>query len=326
VTVEGNTVDHNSNYGIYLETSTGGQVIGNATFSNARGFERAASGIRLYHATGNTVSSNVSHHNEDSGIELFTSSNNNLVVNNVSYDNGDHGVDILASTDNRVVSNSVYRNVTAGINAEGGSTGTSLANNISVDSGIDSPRTEGAIRVDSQSRTGTTIDYDVVSVPASQVLIVWGTVDYSSLTTLRAATGQEAHGIQADPKWASPATGDFRLTPGSPAVDSADSGVSGESATDIHGNPRVDDPSTPDTGAGPHSYDDRGAHELPPTDLPPTAVVTVTPSSGTAPLQVAADASGSTDTDATPIATYRFDFGDGSAVVGPQSQATAAHT
>jgi hypothetical protein len=41
---------------------------------------------------------------------------------------------------------------------------------------------------------------------------------------------------------------------------------------------------------------------------------------------VTADASGSSDTDATPIASYRFDFGDGSAVVGPQAGATASHT
>ena len=35
--------------------------------------------------------------------------------------------------------------------------------------------------------------------------------------------------------------------------------------------------------------------------------------------------SASTDTDATPIASYRFDFGDGT-VVGPQSKASASHT
>jgi PKD repeat protein len=46
----------------------------------------------------------------------------------------------------------------------------------------------------------------------------------------------------------------------------------------------------------------------------------------TAPLTVLADASGSTDTDATPIANYKFNFGDGTAPVGPQSGATATHT
>jgi len=40
---------------------------------------------------------------------------------------------------------------------------------------------------------------------------------------------------------------------------------------------------------------------------------------------VTADASGSSDTDATPISTYTFDFGDGT-VVGPQPGPTAEHT
>lgn len=50
-----------------------------------------------------------------------------------------------------------------------------------------------------------------------------------------------------------------------------------------------------------------------PADFSPTARLTL--SAGSAALAVRADASSSTDTDATPIATYRFDFGDGSPVV-----------
>ena len=69
---------------------------------------------------------------------------------------------------------------------------------------------------------------------------------------------------------------------------------------------------------------------LPPSvrsvDEPPAAALSVTPSTGTAPLDVTADASGSTDTDGTGIDTYAFDFGDGSPVVGPQAESTATHT
>src|SRR5204862_1396767 len=57
---------------------------------------------------------------------------------------------------------------------------------------------------------------------------------------------------------------------------------------------------------------------------PPVARLTVTPSSGTAPLAVTADASTSSDADGT-IASYKFDFSDGT-VVGPQAGATATHT
>jgi PKD repeat protein len=58
----------------------------------------------------------------------------------------------------------------------------------------------------------------------------------------------------------------------------------------------------------------------------PGATLSVTPPSGRAPLSVTADASRSTDPDATPIATYSFDFGDGTAPVGPQTAPTASHT
>ncbi|WP_157546058.1 ricin-type beta-trefoil lectin domain protein [Hamadaea tsunoensis] len=55
-----------------------------------------------------------------------------------------------------------------------------------------------------------------------------------------------------------------------------------------------------------------------------SAALTVTPSSGTAPLAVTASAAGSRPA-GTPISTYTFDFGDGT-VVGPQSGSSAGHT
>ena len=63
-----------------------------------------------------------------------------------------------------------------------------------------------------------------------------------------------------------------------------------------------------------------------PKDVPPTASLAVSPSIAAPTMAVTADASKSTDTDTTPIATYAFDFGDGSPVVGPQAGATATHT
>jgi PKD repeat protein len=64
---------------------------------------------------------------------------------------------------------------------------------------------------------------------------------------------------------------------------------------------------------------------LPPDD-PPLALLTVT-TLATPARTVMADGSGSTDTDVTPIATYRFDFGDGTpAVVTTEPTATAQHT
>jgi PKD repeat protein len=327
--VAGNDSDHNSDYGIIVTGgSTGVEVRGNTTYANSREYERATAGIRIYQSPGNVVDRNITHDNQDSGIECYPGANNTLIYDNVSYDNGDHGIDNLTATGEVIVGNTVYGNVTAGINVEGGSTGATIADNISVDNGIGSPRTHSDIRVENGSTAGTTMDYDLVDLTTPDTLLIWDSVSYKTLSAFQAASGQEAHGIDADPRWKAAGAGDFHLTAGSPAIDSADSGVAGEPDTDVDGNPRVDDPGTANTGAGPRADYDRGAYEFQGTtpDQPPAAALTVRPSSGTAPLSVTADASASTDTDATPIASYSFDFGDGSAAVGPQPGATAAHT
>jgi parallel beta-helix repeat protein len=325
--VEGNTCAHNSDYGVELtSSSTRDEIRGNHTFDNARGYQRAAAGIRLYSSPSNTVAANVTHDNEDSGIESYTGSNNTLLYNNVTYNNGDHGIDNYQSTGQRVIANTVYKNVTAGINVEGSSTGATVSNNISVDNGINSPRTHSNIRIESGSTSGTTMNDDLVNLTTSDVMLIWNSTSYNSLSAFRSATGQESRGIQADPRWGAPASGDFHLAAGSPAIDSANSGASGQPAADVEGHPRVDDPNTPNTGVGPRPYDDRGAYEFGPRDAPPVAALTVTPASGTIDLNVTADASASTDTDATGIATYSFDFGDGSIGPGAQASPIATHT
>ena len=324
--VSGNTTDHNSDAGIQLSTgSTGDEVRGNVTFQNAQVWQRQAAGIRLYKSPGNIVDGNITHDNEDSGIESFNGSNNTLIYDNVSFRNGDHGIDNYGSTGQRIISNTVYKDVTAGINVEGTSPGATVENNVSVDNGINSPRTRSDIRIERGSTAGTTVDYNLVYLTTPDTLLIWDSAFYTSLAAYQAASGQMAHGVVADPRWSNPVAGDFHLTAGSPAIDSANSGVSGQPALDVTGLPRVDDTKTPDTGAGPRTYDDRGAYEFQPPDYAPSALLKLTPKSGPAPLSVTADASASSDPDPTPIASYTFDFGDGSAAVGPQAGAAAHH-
>src|SRR4051794_16559367 len=289
--VSQNIVDHNSNYGINLVSgSTRNQIERNTSFSNAQGYQRAASGIRLYGSPSNTVVANTCHDNEDSGIEFDTAASNNLVANNVTYDNGDHGIDIYRSTGQRVVANTVYRNVAAGINVEGTSTGATLANNIAVDNGIASPRTHSNIRVEAGSTAGTTLDYDLVYLTKADTMLIWNSISYSSLSSFQTASKQEPHGIQAAPQWTAAVSGDFHLTAGSRAIDSANSGASGQSDTDVEGNARVDDAATANTGVGPRAFDDRGAYELQSIETAPIASLKSTPRSGYAPLAVVADA------------------------------------
>ena len=341
-TVTMNTADADTLAGIYLGTGTANiTVTGNVTFNNAAGrysgnTHGLAPGIDTRSGP-NLIIRNLSYSNEDSGLQFYTGAHDNVVTNNLSFNNGDHGIDDLNAPNQIIVGNTIYNNFTAGINLEGSSPGGTVENNLSVNNGLNSTRTTSNIRVDSTSISGAIVDYNDVRVPQQKVCgtnftstcteYIWGKTGYSSLASFQAATGQEAHGKEADPLFMARDNGDFRLQAGSPAIDDANSAVAGWQATDYAANLRVDDPATPNTGVGPRSYDDRGALEYQPTQSgsPPTASLAVTPSSGIAPLAVTADASASTAGSAA-IATYAFDFGDGSAVVGPQSGATTGHT
>jgi parallel beta-helix repeat protein len=268
--VTNNTVDHNTNSGIALvDNSAGNTISANETFANALGYQRAAAGIHLFAAPRNIIAGNFAHDNEDSGIEAGPGSNKALIYNNVIYRNGDHGIDDSKAPGARIIANTVYKNSTAGINVEGSSTGATIANNISVDNGIDSLRSRGNILVDSHSTAGTTMDFNLVYLTTPDKLLVWNSSSYSTLAAFRSATGQEAHGIQADPKWVDALRGDFHLRAGSPAIDAANSAASGQPSLDVKSQGRVDDPASPNTGIGPRTYDDRGAFEFQPVGARP---------------------------------------------------------
>lgn len=262
--IRGNLVDHNSDSGIYVGTgSTRDTVIANETTANARGYTRAAPGIDI-RAVGNSVLANRSYANEDSGIQIRTGGDQSLVVGNVVWRNGDHGIDVLQAPGCRIIGNTAYLNTTAGINDEGdapGSTGAVILNNISVENGINSPRTEGQIRVDKSSTDGTVVDGNLVYQSSPGYLMQWGATKFTSLAAFQAGSGQEAHGIQAAPQFVDAANNNFRLAAGSPAIDSANSGADGTFLVDLTGQARVDDPAVANTGLGARSFDDRGAYE-----------------------------------------------------------------
>jgi parallel beta-helix repeat protein len=342
-TVSGNVSHDNSAHGIYLTGSTTGvTVVRNTSYHNAYQYQRNANGIDDI-APGNSIIGNITYSNEDSGINIYPGANNTLVAANVTYNNGDHGIDDYNVTGGRIIGNTVFYNCTDGINVEGTSGNYNLENNVSVDNAtgaiinptpINPPgaytnncnRRVGNIGVYDSAPATTTANYNLVWQDGAGAEYVWAGTVYNTQPALYAATGQEGNGIFASPHFANAGGWNLQLTEGSPAIDSADSGASGEQATDLLGNARVDDPSTPNTGIGPRPYDDRGAYEFQPsgTTTGPTAQLTVSPATGTAPLAVTADASAST-AGSSPITGYTFDFGDGT-TVGPQAGATASHT
>jgi parallel beta-helix repeat protein len=254
--IEGNSVHHNSDHGIQLGGGVRGTTVrGNISFSNARQFTRAAAGIHVAGSSGNVIEANLTYGNEDTGINIRSGANNNLVVRNSSWNNGDHGFDILKATGTRLIANTAYGNRLDGLSVEGYSTGTLIANSISADNG----RFE--LYVDAGSATGFTADYDLLWDPDSSSDVKYAGTSYGTVTKFSDATPHEDHGLGENPMFVAPAAGDLHLLSGSPAIDSADSGVSGHPPVDLEGNPRVDDPAVANTGAGPRPYDDRGAYE-----------------------------------------------------------------
>ncbi len=328
--VSGSTSHDNGLHGIGLSTSPSTSIVGNTVFGNVSLNPNAtAVGIDVNTSSPDAlIRGNIAHDNEDSGVQVYSSSARALVVRNVSYRNGDHGFDTLNAVNARYIGNTAYKNRRDGISVEGTSTGATLANNILVDNGL--ATNEYDLYVDPGSVSGFTADHDLAYNTTPQPEVRVGSVVYATLPEFAAATGQESHGLSKAPGFVDVDANDFRLVPGSPAVDAADATVTGFDPVDLLGNSPVDDPNIADRGVGSPTYADLGAYEQPAPagsqDYPPIAALIVNPPTIAAPpgRVVTADASGSSDSDSTGIVSYTFDFGDGT-VVGPQSAATATH-
>ena len=316
-------VSDNGDHGIALTSGTTGAVIeDNECFRNIYPPTRQANGIYVEGSSSNRFERNRLHDNQDTGFQIQSGSNNNLFLQNLSWKNGDHGFDNLIATGNIHIGGVAWSNTRNGFSVEGGATGTQIIDCISVDNGLTTGETD--LLVDAASTAGFVSDYNMFWNSTAVAPIRYSGTSYATVAAFAAATGKDTHSFGEDPLFTSPATGDFHLRAGSRAIDSGNSGVANWPPFDAEGRVRVDDPATPNTGVGTIAYADRGALEYAVVGIPPVAVLDVTPASGGAPLFVTADGSGSSDPDAS-IATYRFDFGDGT-IVGPQPGPIATHT
>jgi len=136
-----------------------------------------------------------------------------------------------------------------------------MANCISANNGITT--TGGAdLRVDAGSVGGFSSDYDLFWNQTAVTPIVFGGVFYATVAAFQAATGNESHGLQANPSFVNAASGDFGLSTGSPAIDAANSADPSWPALDAAGNARFDDPTVTNHGAGSVAFADLGALEF----------------------------------------------------------------
>jgi len=113
-TITGNTVNNNTEHGIFLESSCNyNNITGNTACNNTQ------SGISLDNSDYNSLSGNIVYNNTLHGISLQTSSDDNNITENTVYNNIQHGIYLDDSFDLFVWDNYIHQNGIAGIYATG---------------------------------------------------------------------------------------------------------------------------------------------------------------------------------------------------------------
>ncbi len=264
VLIEGNIVSEGNHHGIGLTAGSADCVLrGNDSFRNAQPDMRAAKGIILAASPNNVIVGNRTFENQDTGVQLNASSHGCLLYNNRSWNNGDHGYDHLDVDGTTHVNNVASGNFKDGFSVEGNSPNTRIVNCISTDNGLTTDRFN--LWVNAASAVGFTSGYNILWNSTTQEPVKFIATKYSLLSDYNTASGQDLTSLQQNPMFANASAGDFMPMAGSPAIDAGDSGVPNWPALDIVGNPRYDDPATPNAGDGPVTFADIGAIEyLPP--------------------------------------------------------------
>lgn len=201
------------------------------------------------------------------------------------------------------------------VDVQGASAATVIENNILAGgSGCPSTPSSVSISVSAAAAATTHSDYNDLGGPSfgSSGSYVWAGTTYASgqADAFRTQTGQGVHDNFAAID---------NQSENQPYIDSADSNAPGETWDNPHNLP-VDDPLVADTGAGSHSYYDRGPFER--QDSITSVAVSASPTSIAPGGTVTATLNVQDMWSATSGYSYTIDFGDGTVITGASPSVT----
>jgi cysteine-rich repeat protein len=191
----------------------------------------------------------------DLGLEIGSEHHGNVVTgvvvrDNVLYANEKAGLVFggYASSVGRIQNcrfegNTVYGNDTLGVGL--GDLWIQYASDNVVRNNVFSSTAQNRLLASDAGNTGNTVDYNVWFAPggAGAARFTWDGTEYVGFAAYRAATGQDAHSLFADPLLVAPGAGDAHLGAGSPAVNAGDPAfVPAPGEVDLDGQPRVNGP------------------------------------------------------------------------------------
>ncbi|NES26071.1 PKD domain-containing protein [Micromonospora terminaliae] len=297
--------------GLTMDAATRGVTVVNSIVASSLKYDSVANsqGIQVHGSANTIINSQVSGFT-GTAIAIEPGAADNVVVNNVINSGAGLGIRNSGATGTAITNNTVQSRCLDGIRVDGNSTRVSVQNNVLRMNGYfgrtncDPSATGGLeLGVYGDAVKDTVVDYNNAyhGTDPAPVMYAWNTP--LTMDQFRTASGQATH--------------DLNTGAVTDNYDSANSAAPGYQATDRLGAARGDDPTVPNTGAGPVTYADRGSTEY---IRPPGAAFTVGLDLGTSTVKLDASAS---KPGFVPISEYQFDFGDGTLVT--QATPVASH-